>query len=159
MTPHSPSPAKPLSQWSDEERRAAALKAAEGVNEAQRLTMLQALPDDQLIEKVAVEVMHWEKVRIDQREMVWKEKDGLPRHRVGNWLPLDDWNHTIEVVDQMSQYPDTFMQGLSSLDGVWAGDFPHKWHSWYDVIFSNAKSGAAQRNICLAALLAVSPQS
>lgn len=75
------------------------------------LEQLQALPDEKLIEKVAIEVMGWYKEHSHYALGVWNwEKAGNPvcvatdnRPMMGKqvWDPLTDWNHTMEVVEKM----------------------------------------------------------
>ena len=94
---------------------------------------LQALTDEQLIEKVAVEVMGWEKDPKAQYDNGLFKKPG----RKGPCLrfnPLHDWNHTMEVWEKA-----TADCALGT-----------------PIHLKLLKGANHQRNICLAALLAVS---
>src|SRR4051812_20127683 len=66
------------------------------------LEELQRLSDEQLIEKVAVEVMGFQKV-IQKKQgprflTTWLRDPNRRLNAAKKWLPLEDWNHTMEVV-------------------------------------------------------------
>lgn len=107
------------------------------------LSELQALSDDELIERLAVEVMGWKKG-------TWKTRDRWPdfiatdsklkRH----WNPLTDWNHTMEVRAKVGEMDVEFI-----FDGcrVWI------WPEIHEVI--KVFDESPQRAIVLASLLAI----
>lgn len=149
------------------------------------LEQLQAMPDEQIVELCATEVMGWHKGRAPVRAIQTPDSDREnPRFWYGSdggqhspcvtdvfmnlcrWSPLTDWNHTMEVVERMR------MNGLE-----WHIFSPIATASKVDVLNNKRKDqwfvscglsdGTAdtpfeyhrdpQRAICLAALLAVSP--
>lgn len=66
------------------------------------LESLQTLTDEQLIEKVAVEVMWWSKERygVCNCHTGWNQGGGS-WIGVGHWDPLRNWNDTMEVVERV----------------------------------------------------------
>jgi hypothetical protein len=98
------------------------------------------LNDEQLTERVAVEVMGWEK----QKSMLpmWWMKDGESIAFIRDWNPLTNWNHTMEVAEKSKL-----------VFSIWYGsngtkNFAVNGRSWDDSV-------SLQRAICLAALQAV----
>lgn len=63
------------------------------------------LTDEQLIERVAVEVMGWKRREINRTDedetWLWESDYGLETARA-SWNPLTDWNHTMEVEKAMA---------------------------------------------------------
>lgn len=107
----------------------------------------QALTDQQIIEKVAVEVMGW-RLKINHTyktmtsRLAWYDGQGKIQCAEGTplpWNPLTDWNHTMEVVRKLGPAWNCFMES----DGR-------------QTIFAHTNP---QRAICLAALQAVSPRA
>lgn len=65
------------------------------------LEELQKLSDEELISRIAVEVMGWERIAD-----FWGHYHTLPDNQneicaEAGWNPLTDWNHTMEVVKRM----------------------------------------------------------
>lgn len=102
------------------------------------LQEVQALPDDQLIEKVAVEVMGWkERSKFNsaggQDRSWWKDgewvcnKDGEWVCNAGkhHWNPLTDWNHTMEVVEKMKHAHGWFKLSWIPKSGEWEAEFEY----------------------------------
>ncbi len=69
------------------------------------LEELQALSDEQLIEKLAVEVMGWEDASYFEgrnKRKEWKPYGVNPYTPIsGTWNPLTDWNHWREVEEKL----------------------------------------------------------
>lgn len=113
------------------------------------LAELQALSDDQFIEKVAVEVMNWEPRDCFGETLFISSNDTIRPFK-----PLTDWNHTMEVVMQMEH------QGFQFWMTTFHSDLGNRFCT--KVIFAKADEAPfehedRQRAICLAALLAFSP--
>jgi hypothetical protein len=121
------------------------------------LEQLQALPDDQLIEKVAVDVMGWwrRKEPLTERE-IWVNAGGEHAAYRRSWNPLTDWNHTMDAVERMRArgffwfVEDVFL-GLGKDDLTRVGFVPAGASKHLSV-----HTTQTQRAVCLAALLAVS---
>lgn len=130
------------------------------------LEQLQALSDEALIEKVAVEVMRWTRGPIpdslSNTEWWWKNGEpiyvvpGKGKNKALRWNPLTDWNHTWEVVEKMqSEYIDFTLHhepgfGLGGWE-VWFGNIEQFYGEPH-----GARTEHPKRAICLAALLAIS---
>lgn len=116
---------------------------------------IMGLSDEQLIEKVAVEVMGWARIPMEFGKMKWclppsVQERMLPEHRVPvilsvAWNPLTDWNHTMELVKRMRK-PVTIEIHEGACRVFRGADLS---------IFDTNQ----QRAICLAALHAVSSQA
>lgn len=111
------------------------------------LEELQRLTDEQLIEKVAEDVMKWTILRCRCPMNCgghFKKDDGTQVFK--NWNPLTDWNHTMEVRGKVGHMDIEFVP-----DGccVMVWNKPNAPLETFDK--------APQRAICLAALLAVTP--
>jgi len=112
---------------------------------------LQRLSDEQLIEKVAVEVMGWTITgRLSDGTVMWNRgenrKKGERKH-IGSWNPLASWEHTMEMVEE-----------------VRARGLPVKMHfaPVADKVTCSIRGNTLleirmQRAICIAAILALSP--
>lgn len=142
------------------------------------LEQLQALADDQLIEKVAHEVMGWEKKpltfplmgvekcdKTGEDVIYWYEGEKF-KHAVSKYYchgelddsydviderfrPLTDWNHTMEVVKELCGRRFKFTMYFDVVGvSVVAEDQKELAKSGF------AKGSSPQRAICLAALLA-----
>lgn len=113
------------------------------------------LTDEQIITRLAVEVMGWEKFYANPSDVEWNwytplGKAGRHWEHSNDWNPLRDWNHTMEVVakiDAAGRLPQ-FTSSLAMMQ-------PHELGggSSYIRLFTNS----SQRAICLAALQSVSP--
>lgn len=130
------------------------------------LEQLQALSNEELVEKVAVEVMAWEKRKSrdprypfhwglplsDQEEWTFTAED--------QWNPLKDWNHTMEVVERMQGHGYSFTIYLVTMPLVVVGKTLAEKHRGTDVpkkaIVADVADPSFQRAILYAALLAVS---
>jgi hypothetical protein len=107
------------------------------------LEELQALPDAELIERVATDVMGWRRIETGGKH--WWELPNGKFYEMPYFDPLTDWNHTMEVVKRM---PRPFHLLQLSHTASWqaqCGDPP-----LYEV------DANPQHAICIAALLAVS---
>lgn len=97
------------------------------------------ITDEQLIERVAVEVMGWEVIPhgegYEQLPPVVKDHAGYVSTQ---WNPLTDWNHTMEVVEKINR-----VHAIKLKFWLDHGDTMH----------------GLQRELCLAALKAVSPSA
>jgi hypothetical protein len=125
------------------------------------LSDLQALTDEQLIEKVAVEVMGFER-----RHGGWNRK--------GEWVndagfsPLTDWNHTMEVVEKVRKQGSRFDLFINQDAFIIELRKVPQRGSRLPVIRTNCfeypgdrdkGESSPQRPICLAALLALHPKT
>lgn len=117
-----------------------------------RLEQLQALSDEELIERVAVEVMGWEKK--------WNYDNPIPvgfwwprAVQMRFWNPLTDWNHAAEVVRTMRSR--WWMSYLirSQANGKTLVEFTDK----VGMLAGRHIDKDECRAVCLASLLAVQP--
>ena len=137
------------------------------------LESLSALPDDQLIEKVAVEVMGWEKYRLPffNSDEYWHPKGNRSEYiaHVGTpllkplagrtWNPLTDFNHALEVLEALAQrnFDANGHMGEAVLN------LHHTCERYCVELYGHdyqavVRHDDMKRAICLAALLAVSPK-
>ncbi len=118
------------------------------------LEELQALPDQDLIDKVARKVMGWEGWAISARQF---DAVCICGRTAGAWDPLTNWNHTMQIVREMREKGHSFL--LS--EGKGAGNFSLQCVFHYKGSFGDRKgrsqSANPQRAVCVAALLALSP--
>jgi len=66
------------------------------------------MTDKELIAEVAVKVMGWNRVfkegaRKGRKSLSWKNDEGKIVQLVPNWNPLENWNHTFDVVEKMME--------------------------------------------------------
>ena len=120
------------------------------------LSELQAMTDEELTEVCATVVMEWRKDNNFDDEAVSYWTDGwIAKENVGDWTPLTDWNHTMQVVEKMQEgkeYHNLYWNKTENgyrcfviLHGV--GIFQRD----RDI---NVTDSSAQRAICIAAILA-----
>ena len=134
------------------------------------LESLSALPDDQLIEKVAVEVMGWEIVRSPTGKKYdryirgyWPLNDGTQRPAYSymrHWNPLTDWNHTMEVLEKVRTIEQPMEADRTKLEVCI--NCAHLCKDYCVEIYGRdhraiVEDKDPQRAICISALLAVSP--
>lgn len=68
---------------------------------------LEDLTDEQLTERVAVEVMHWNPQQSSdgwdsgKKPHTWFDPVLMIQRPMYKWNPLTDWNHTMEVRDRL----------------------------------------------------------
>jgi hypothetical protein len=113
---------------------------------------LTGLTDEELVEAVATQVMGWKK---EPGDMEWVSEDG-GHWMVNHWNPVSgSWDDTMEVVHYMRdhslsyKFADTLVSLFCSSRGVPTLNDP------FDGA-SIALVQASQREICLAALTAIS---
>lgn len=113
------------------------------------LEELQQLTDEQLIEKVATEVMGW---RVIPQPEGWtdlvliEQSDG---HITQHWNPLTNWNDTMKVVEQVRRNEMDFEIWISA---GWSVRIMQGSSTNYD-----ARDSHGQRAILIAALLSTQP--
>jgi hypothetical protein len=119
------------------------------------------LSNDDLDGVVAKEVMRWTKRDVDcfdSWKVMWCDGD-TPVHTVLDWRPTRDWNHTMEVVEKLSQDDFHFeIEGSKRSSSVRFYSF----RTQRDFVFESPREKGEvkaemnrQRAICLAALQAV----
>ncbi len=118
---------------------------------------LSALSDQELIERVAFEVMGW-----DQGSNAWISREpeasapgGYPNHevfhQVKDWDPLRNWNHTMELVDRLASL------GFCCSIQV-SNPKPDRFMCWNaEAKMADCRDENLRKAICLTALQAVSP--
>ena len=114
------------------------------------LEELQALTDEQLIEKVATKVMGWMSFETyTGKRQCWAKPNTDATVFKDEWNPLADWNHTMEVV--MHLHESTAFHLFSFKRSWWQAQFgdDHDGDAPVYILDQNP-----QRAICLAALLA-----
>lgn len=121
------------------------------------LEQLQDLTDEQLIEKVAVEVMQFPQGRMDG-EMVYRIGDSVvyAKWLTERWNPLTDWNHTMEVLGRIENRRGIRMSHLP-FKGPKGASYVEVWSVWVEGCGEAVVHHSLQRAILIAALLAVSP--
>lgn len=128
------------------------------------LSELQALTDEELISRIAVEVMGWKKVTRPTQSGYgtyegWDRGHGSYIHPCREWRPLTDWNHTMEVVEKV-KYGKKFGFILDGNDIEWSATFfePQEQDDgpvWHEDIEHGWSDDNPQRAILYAALLAL----
>ena len=117
---------------------------------------IEALTDDELVERVATEVMGWHKEEDEYFGISWMDKDGIHKEICEIWNPLSlvDMNVAWDVMEKVEQFV-TF---------VLREDVPGDWNTTFtaELTVKATKTNhtlyrvySAQCAICIASLLAV----
>jgi hypothetical protein len=114
------------------------------------MSIPENITDAELIERVAVEVMGFQVVSHDQfmllkkgtRRAFLEDKIICNEDLPDKWNPLTDWNHTMEVMEEIKPRWMRFTEALEEISGT---------PVWEDILYE-----MDSRRICLAALKAIS---
>ena len=124
-------------------------------------TTTPALTDEQIIERLAVEVMGWHKDVRDSGRSMWVNSENYGMGYTENylnkgsgsmdfaWNPLTDWNHTMEVVVQLRKLdlPSGCIHIRAIQNGAWEVRFK-------TTVKGRVSNKSLARAVCLAALAA-----